>query len=227
MPFFDCLGRSILLSTFTVDFILSHPNPAINSSPLVMCLAAFIAVVPFASLTFACNMFSREWKFSTPPELQENGWTAVDVWSPPLIAALYGGLAQLHPTFLLPYQFVRELAIAGGPAFSLLKTLPSHPIAMSRENARAVCAIVLSVLYVGRGLYNNGTKLSEMVRYGGRTGHPSVGQSKARGEWIRIGKETRRVVDVSQPFQPHPKHQLGRSSKRRSDQVDMKGHHRM
>jgi hypothetical protein len=185
MPFFDCLGRALVLSTFTVDLVRAHPDPEISSSPLAMCWAAWIAVVPFASLAFACNMFKKEWSFSTPPELQIGGWKAVDVWSPPLIAMLYGALAQIHPAFSVPYQALMSLAPYTGTAgMALLKGLPSQPPVLSREDAKAVCAAVLSVLYLGRAVYNFGPQLLSGVPHVGfkRETSSAAARIKARGE---------------------------------------------
>lgn len=130
-----------------------------------MVLAAFINTVPFASLAFACHMFDKEWKFGTPGEVQPGGWMMVDAWAPPVIAAVYATLVRAHPVFDTPYQAIR-LAVLRRPVFVRLvgfenfkSVFPSTPRPLDPLEARAICAIILAVLFASRALYNLGGDL--------------------------------------------------------------------
>jgi hypothetical protein len=137
-----------------------------------MVLAAFINTVPFASLAFACHMFDKEWKFGTPGEVQPRGWMMVDAWAPPVIATIYASLVRAHPVFETPYQAIR-LAVLRRPMLVHLlgierfkSVFPSTPKALDPLEARAICAIILAVLFALRALYN----------FGGELGLPKIRQ---------------------------------------------------
>ncbi|KAJ9115568.1 hypothetical protein QFC20_000893 [Naganishia adeliensis] len=166
LSLFDALGRAIILTSFSVDFI-RHTTTLplhIRTNPWLMVLAAFINTVPFASLAFACHMFDKDWSFSTPGELQPEGWKMVDFWAPPVIATLYATLVRAHPVFDVPYQTLR-LALMRRPSvirvvgFDTFKEMfPLLPMPRDPLEARAICAIVLtclfrssSVVQLGRG----------------------------------------------------------------------------
>ncbi|KAJ9127810.1 hypothetical protein QFC24_000093 [Naganishia onofrii] len=163
----------MILTSFSVDLVrntASLPSETRNN-PWLMVLAAFINTVPFASLAFACHMFDKDWSFGTPGELRPGGWMMVDVWAPPVIATIYATLIRAHSTFDIPYQALR-VAVLRRPmlvwavGYETFKTrFPSSPQAWSPLEARAICAIILTVLFACRALYNFGGELNlEMMR---------------------------------------------------------------
>lgn len=95
----------------------------------------------------------------------------VDVWAPPMIATIYATLIRAHSTFDIPYQALR-VAVLRRPmlvwavGYESFKTrFPSSPQAWSPLEARAICAIILTVLFACRALYNFGGELNlEMMR---------------------------------------------------------------
>jgi hypothetical protein len=174
LSLFDALGRAIILTSFSVDFI-RHTTTLplhIRTNPWLMVLAAFINTVPFASLAFACHMFDKEWSFGTPGELQPEGWKMLDFWAPPVIATIYATLVRAHPVFDVPYQTLR-LALMRRPSFirvvgfDMFKEMfPILPTPHDPLEARAICAVILTVFFALRALYN----------FGGELGLPSVKQ---------------------------------------------------
>ncbi len=166
MPAFDCIGRALILTTFSVEPIAAHPLAEIRTSSTAMLWASWLSVVPFASAAFACNMFSQRWGFSTPPELQPGGWLAVDVWSPPVIAAIYGALTHAHADFVAPYYVARS-ALAQVGLTGAAGAMPLVWKPMARDDARAVCAIVIAALYYARAVYNHGGVVARHFRRAG------------------------------------------------------------
>jgi hypothetical protein len=93
----------------------------------------------------------------------------VDFWAPMTIAYLYAFLIKAHPAFLAPYDLMR-VAIRHSPAFTALlikytggdeSKLPAWVYgheSWAPRDATALCAIVLTVFFGLRAIYNFGGK---------------------------------------------------------------------
>ena len=88
----------------------------------------------------------------TPPELQAYGWTTADLWCAPIITGLYALLTHAQPFWADVHRSIAELFQGGG--YTIIKGVPVEPI--DPEVARAVCAFLLSALFVGRTAKNFG-----------------------------------------------------------------------
>lgn len=164
LSLFDSLGRALVLTTFSFELIRSHKDPMISTNPYLMVLSAWIMVVPSASASFAFGLFEKEWTLSTPGELKPDGWKAVDFWAPVVIAWLYGALTHAHPVFLAPFTlfgaFIPGMGISTGSTSIKTGSVPGQTIAMFKPwdklDARALCAVILAVLFAMRAIYNFG-----------------------------------------------------------------------
>lgn len=164
LSLFDSLGRALVLTTFSFELIRSHKDPMISTNPYLMVLSAWIMVVPSASASFAFGLFEKEWTLSTPGELKPDGWKAVDFWATVVIAWLYGALTHAHPVFLAPYTLfgavIPGMGITTGStkmktgSIQGLTTPKFEP--WDKLDARALCAVVLAVLFALRAIYNFG-----------------------------------------------------------------------
>jgi hypothetical protein len=99
---------------------------------------------------FFTNLFSflnpTPLAIQTPPELQPYGWSIADLWCAPLITGLYALLTHAQPF----WADVHALIAGASGSASLKPTVqPVDP-----ETARAVCAILLVILFVGRAAMN-------------------------------------------------------------------------
>jgi hypothetical protein len=81
---------------------------------------------------------------TTPDELKPYGWTATDIWTAPLITGLYALLTHAQP-FWAEFHGLISTALRGG------KVSP-----MDSESARALCALILAVLFCTRTARNFG-----------------------------------------------------------------------
>ena len=81
----------------------------------------------------------------TPPELQAYGWTTADIWCAPIGTALYALLTHAQPFWADLHSVLSQVLSASGPV------KPLDP-----EYARAICASLLSMLFVGRTIKNFG-----------------------------------------------------------------------
>jgi hypothetical protein len=83
---------------------------------------------------------------TTPDELKPYGWTTTDIWSAPLITGLYALLTHAQP-FWAEFHSVISTALGGADG----KVGPMDP-----ESARALCALILAVLFSTRTAKNFG-----------------------------------------------------------------------
>lgn len=85
----------------------------------------------------------------TPPELQAYGWTTTDLWCAPMITGLYALLTHAQPFWAETHVMISQVlgSTPGGG---------KEVEALDPELARAVCAIILSGLFVTRTVKNFG-----------------------------------------------------------------------
>lgn len=98
------------------------------------------------------NMFSMlaptPFSLTTPTELQASGWTTADLWCAPATTALYALLTHAQPFWADLHVLI--VTLLGGAT-------SAKPVeAVDPETARAVCALLLSGLFLGRTAKNFG-----------------------------------------------------------------------
>ena len=120
------------------------------------------------------------WSLATPAELQPYGWTTVDLWVAPLITGIMALVTNAQPFWtylhLLVESFVRPVDA---------QALEKDPITVwSTEDARALGAVIIWVLFASRTVKNFGpawwnsrSKKREVMRSSGcisniRVWHP-------------------------------------------------------
>jgi hypothetical protein len=117
---------------------------------------------------FLTNMFSfldpTTLVLRTPPELQAYGWTTADLWCAPLITGLYALLTHAQPFWADAHALLGGLL--GGVQ------LDKGIEAVDPEVARAVCALLLGTLFVGRTTknFNLWKKPFPVIEKGGERG---------------------------------------------------------
>lgn len=87
----------------------------------------------------------------TPPELQPYGWTTTDLWCAPAGTAIYALLTHAQPFWADLHTLIYEL-LSGSQAQAQGK--PVEPV--DPETARAICAVLLSGLFLGKTAKNFG-----------------------------------------------------------------------
>jgi len=148
----DGLTRALLLCNFVPPMITNHTSPAVSTSPYTLLLTAFIAANagPFLVNTFSL-LRPTAMIVTTPPELLPYGWTSTDLWVAPLVTALYATLTHAQPFFThlhaLLFSFFSPLGLAqlSYPATTL--GAEGVVVPLDANDARAVCAVVLSMLF--------------------------------------------------------------------------------
>lgn len=162
----DGFTRAYLLCNLIPPPVTTHTSPTIATSPWTLLLSSVVSC-PLASrypinawsiqITanggfFFVNLFSllspTPLTLQTPPELLPYGWAIADLWCAPVITGLYACLTHAQP-------FWADLhALLAGASGSTSVKLPMEPV--DCETARAVCAILLVGLFVGRTTKNFG-----------------------------------------------------------------------
>jgi hypothetical protein len=113
---FDAFGRALLLCEFAPSVLAKHPDPVVANSPLALLITSEVclddargigrctnALVFLQLLTnggfFFVNLLNmldpRGWRVDrTPPEAMPWGWTSIDLWSAPVMTALWATLTH-------------------------------------------------------------------------------------------------------------------------------------
>lgn len=148
----DGFTRAMLLCSLIPPPVITHTSPVIASSPWALLLSSLVIT---NGGFFITNMFSfmepTPLTLTTPDELKPYGWTATDIWSAPLITGLYALLTHAQP-FWVELHSVISTALGGG------KVGPMDP-----ESARALCALILVVLFSTRTTRNFGLTWKKSV----------------------------------------------------------------
>lgn len=85
---FDGFSRTIGATTFGVDTVLAHPNPALNSSPWAMVLISLIAGGGGGLVVPLLGVGRVEWGFRETPGWIREG-PGVDIWGAALVGYVY------------------------------------------------------------------------------------------------------------------------------------------
>jgi hypothetical protein len=169
----DGFTRAMLLCSFIPPSVITNTSREIATSPWTLLLTSLvsptsafhadIALKTFIQVTtnggfFLANMFSflhpTPFTLTTPPELLPYGWTATDLWCAPLITGLYALLTHAQPFWAEAHTFIIR-ALGDG------KT--GVAVAVDPDVARAACAVLLSILFIGRTIKNFGGQWKQLV----------------------------------------------------------------
>ncbi|KAG8695841.1 hypothetical protein FRC08_007529 [Ceratobasidium sp. 394] len=155
---FDAFGRSLLLCDFAPLLLARHPDPAVANSPLALLITSEVLTNGGFFFVNLLNMLDpRGWRLDrTPPEALPWGWTAVDLWSAPVVTALWATLTHLGSERNQPFwmDLHTSYAIITGSTDTVEKAI--IPQAWSHSDARALCIVVLCILFVARTWWNMG-----------------------------------------------------------------------
>jgi hypothetical protein len=96
---------------------------------------------------------------TTPPELLPYGWTAADIWCAPLITGIYALLTHAQPFWGELHEMIAVIlgtsaqgCVTNGDDFGVC--VVDNAKKLDADSARAICAVILSGLFVGRTVKN-------------------------------------------------------------------------
>ncbi|TFK25776.1 hypothetical protein FA15DRAFT_617005 [Coprinopsis marcescibilis] len=145
----DGITRAYLLCNLIPPAVTSNASPLIASSPWTLLASTFMmANAGFFFVNFFSFLSPTSLSVQTPPELLPYGWSTADVWCAPATTALYALLTHAQPFWADLHTLLVQML---GGAVQEKGVEPIDP-----EVARAVCAILLSGLFVGRAAKNFG-----------------------------------------------------------------------
>lgn len=133
----DGFSRIVGITTFGVDTVISHSDPAVANSPWAMIVIATLAGGGGGLIVPAFKGFHADWAFGTPPWAKEG--PGIDVWGATLIGYIYSTLIDAHPFFrylpshVLPSSFLPKAYLTSKIAQPLL---PAH-------EAKIACSVIL------------------------------------------------------------------------------------
>jgi len=145
----DGFTRAYLLCNLIPPVVTANTSPSISSSPWTLLVSSLVIT---NGGFFFTNLFSflnpTSLSVQTPPELQAYGWTTTDLWCAPTITGLYALLTHAQPFWGQLHELLSQV---------LGSTSVGEPVkALDPEQARAVCALLLSGLFLGRTAKNFG-----------------------------------------------------------------------
>ncbi|KAL4260614.1 hypothetical protein AB1N83_009813 [Pleurotus pulmonarius] len=144
----DGFTRAMLLCTLIPPAVTANPSPVIASSPWALLLTSLItANTGFFVVNSVSFLHPTSLSLRTPPELQAYGWTTMDLWCAPTITGLYALLTHAQPFWAEVHTVLMQLL---GGSVDSKQTEPLDP-----ETARALCAMVLSVMFTSRTVNNS------------------------------------------------------------------------
>ncbi|KAG6896963.1 hypothetical protein C0992_005024 [Termitomyces sp. T32_za158] len=145
----DGFTRAFLLCNLIPPAVTMHASSVVSESPWSLLITSLLMA---NSGFFFVNLFSMlaptPFSLTTPAELRANGWTTADLWCAPAITGLYALLTHAQPFWADVHALIMTLL---GGATSAKTVEPVDP-----ETARAVCALLLSGLFLGRAVKNFG-----------------------------------------------------------------------
>ena len=131
-------------------------------------MSIFIQIIANGGFFFV-NLFSMlhptGFTVSTPAELRAYGWTTMDLWCAPVITSIYALLTHAQPFWADLHRMLVSLGVGVPYATTIVETtladlsekIPSVEVApLSHEDARAICAILLGVMFAARTVRNFG-----------------------------------------------------------------------
>lgn len=153
----DAMTRSMLVCDGVDNMIKSNPNPLLRSSPMALLFTSTaLGNVGFAFVNIFSMLSPNGWSVSAPPELGAYGWMTADLWVAPLMSALFATLTQSQPFWVelqrLAIAFVTPEVLSGFVKAEVGEDGVFNP--MSKESARAVCAVFMGALFASRALKN-------------------------------------------------------------------------
>ncbi|QRV82107.1 hypothetical protein RhiJN_10122 [Ceratobasidium sp. AG-Ba] len=155
---FDAFGRALLLCDFAPSLVARHPDPAVANSPLALLITSEVLTNGGFFFVNLLNMLDpRGWRVDrTPPEVLPWGWTTIDLWSAPVVTALWATLTHWRAEQNQPFwtDLHATYAVISGSQGTEEKV--AAPQAWSHSDARAACILVLSGLFVARTWWNMG-----------------------------------------------------------------------
>ncbi|KAJ2913573.1 hypothetical protein MD484_g6841, partial [Candolleomyces efflorescens] len=148
----DGITRAYLLCNLIPPAVTTNNSSLIASSPWTLLVTSLITA---NAGFFFVNLFSflnpTSLSIQTPPELQPYGWTTTDLWCAPAGTAIYALLTHAQPFWADLHTLIYEL-LSGSQAQAQGK--PVEPV--DAETARAICAVLLSGLFLGKTAKNFG-----------------------------------------------------------------------
>ncbi|KAG9318115.1 hypothetical protein JVU11DRAFT_182 [Chiua virens] len=148
LPYVPSYGAE--LRAADVLFRCSYPPwPEVSNSPWALILSSFIITnAGFFTTNLVSFLHPTPLTFTTPPELQPYGWTTVDLWSAPLITAIYATLTHCQPFWADLHAVIA--GVLGVPADAAFGAGVDKVAVLDPDTARFACAIVFTGLFASR-----------------------------------------------------------------------------
>ncbi|KIY48277.1 hypothetical protein FISHEDRAFT_73841 [Fistulina hepatica ATCC 64428] len=154
LSFVDGITRAYLLCDLIPPVVVANTSEPIASSAWTLLLSSFITANGGFFLTNLVSfLHPTPLTLQTPPEMQEYGWTTVDLWCAPFVTGVYALLTHAQPYWADVHSALASCFLSAGEKSSVSAVDP--------EFARAFCAILLASIFVVRTINNYTTYLEK------------------------------------------------------------------
>ncbi|KAJ9125133.1 hypothetical protein QFC22_000087 [Naganishia vaughanmartiniae] len=146
LPIIDGLTRSFPISGAVLS-TSTHPNPSIRGSLMFQLLCGGLAASGGGIAATTLNVFSPEWRISTPPILFTGLLGCLDFLAGSAAAGIFGFLTASHPAYLPFIDTAKSLVMTPSPA---KPAATAAAALMTVLGARSVVVLFLSIVYATR-----------------------------------------------------------------------------
>lgn len=163
VPVLDALCRTFPIAA-AVGLASNHTNPMIRGSLLYQFILGGFAAAGGGTLVRTFNMFSADWKLSTPPILYSGLVGSVDFLAGAVAAGVYGFLSLSHPVYVDMANTLARLPHVSDPNVIEKGTWEASTPLMSPLGAKSVVVLVLAIIYATKAYVLNESPTVKMMR---------------------------------------------------------------
>jgi hypothetical protein len=155
VPVIDALTRSFPISG-AVLATTSHSNPAIRGSLMYQILLGALSASGGGIVASTFNVFSPEWRISTPPILSSGFLGSLDFVAAAVSSVIFGFLTSSHPVYVQGTQYLTSLPYLISSGGEKRSSGAIEPF-MTVLGARSVVVLFLSIVYATKAYVLHGS----------------------------------------------------------------------
>lgn len=165
VPLIDGLTRAFPISG-AVLACSTHSNPAIRNSLMYQIILGGISASGGGMVASTLNVFSPEWRLSTPPILSSGFLGSLDFVAAAVSSVIFGLLTSSHPVYVGATNYLSTLPYLSPASNKAAASSGAAGPLMTVLGARSVVVLFLSIVYATKAYVLHGS--------------PSVARVKAR-----------------------------------------------
>lgn len=203
VPLIDGLTRSFPISG-AVAACSIHPNPLIRNSLMYQIILGGISASGGGILVSTLNMFSPEWRFSTPAILSGGFLGSLDFLAAAGSSVIFGLLTSSHPVYVRATNYLASLPYLSPGAHTKSGSTPTgasggvEPL-MTLLGARSVVVLFLAIVYATKAYVLHGSpSVARVQARRAKKAAEAEAEAEAKKEQGKKGEKDGVKVDVKE-----------------------------